>query len=153
MAVKMKTNVQTKQTIATAYQRICAGEDPWIGLGDFMHEFFRSALSRRSALVKKPITVPETPTLQQRQWAVFCAAAVEYLCQKYTLPCPAWAQTTETLEEPWFDFGSSWSQKEHVRMMLREDTPEVFARRNIYCGDRVFLNPHEHMLPGEKRSA
>ena len=148
MAVKIRM-----QTIATAYCRINAGEGPWIGLGDFMHDFFRSNPKRRTELVNEPIGMPENPTLQQRRWAIFCAAAVEYLCQKYSLPCPAWAQTADALDEPWFDFDSPWSQKEHVREMLREDTPEIFTRRNIYCGDRVFMNPHEHVLPGEKRSA
>lgn len=132
-------------TIALAYQSICAGEGPWIALGNFMHDFFRGDAHRRAKLVYPPITYPEAPTLQQRQWAAFCAGAVEYLCQKYGIACPTWVYNPQyIIEEAWFDFDSPWSTKEHVRAMLLEDTPAPFVQRNVYCGNRVFLNPHEH---------
>lgn len=150
MAVRVQLH-----TIALAYQKICAGEDPWIALGNFMHDFFGSYAHRRAKLIHEPITLPESLTPQQRQWAAFCSGAVEYLCQKYGLVCPDWAyDPMYTLEEPWFDFDSPWSAKEHVRNMLREDTPVQFARRNVYCGNRVFLNPHEHQRVSlEKQTA
>ncbi len=44
------------------------------------------------------------------------------------------------------------AHKPSVRAFLREQTPEPFARRNIYCGNRVFANKYElveqyHRLP------
>jgi hypothetical protein len=131
------------QTIAWSYREICEGESPWIPLGMFMHDFFGNFVDRREELVRDPIQEPEHPTPEQHRWAVFCAASVEYLCQKYHLPCPQWVHLPayQALPEPWF-LGLG-AHKPQVQERLRHETPEAFARRNIYCGDRVFANKYE----------
>ncbi len=43
--------VKTVQTIARAYQQICAGEEPWIALGNFRNAWYGYAKDNRLALV------------------------------------------------------------------------------------------------------
>jgi hypothetical protein len=38
-----------------------------------------------------------------RHWAAFCAASVEFLCDRYGLACPAWVfEPAYTLTTPWY---------------------------------------------------
>lgn len=137
----MKTCDQL-QTMAVAYAEICQGEEPWIALGNFMHDWFDYAKDRRFELVANPISVPIKPNDDMLRWAAFCAASVEWLCEKYGVICPAWVQNScYSLAQPWFD--SPGAHKPHVRARLIEQTPEPFARRNIYCGNRMFRNKYE----------
>lgn len=130
------------QTMSVSYREICAGEDPWIPLGNFMNDFFGNYPERREELVRDPLAEPAEMTPELYRWAVFCAASVEYLCQKYDLPCPTWAlNPAYTLAEPWYY--SLGAHKESVRERLRQQTPAAFTRRNIYCGNRMFLNKYE----------
>src|SRR6266571_9145089 len=50
------------ETIKWAYQEICAGEDPWTGLGSFSHAWYGYAKGRRTALVSEPLVRPEPET-------------------------------------------------------------------------------------------
>ena len=50
------------QTMAWAYQQICAGEDPWTALGNFTNAWYGYARDRRSALVSEPLAEPEQGT-------------------------------------------------------------------------------------------
>jgi hypothetical protein len=137
----MKTCDQL-QTMAVAYQEICQGEMPWIALGNFMNDWFDFAKERRTELVADPIALPASPNPEMLRWAAFCAASVEWLCEKYGLACPAWVQNPSyVLPEPWFD--SPGAHKPHVRERLIQQTPEPFTRRNIYCGNRMFKNKYE----------
>ncbi|HEX4206429.1 MAG TPA: hypothetical protein VHZ51_19970 [Ktedonobacteraceae bacterium] len=130
------------QTISLSYKEICEGEDPWIPLGNFMNDFFGNFPDQRAELVKDAIQMPQAPTIELQRWAVFCAASVEYLCQKYDVPCPAWANNSiYTLAEPWYY--SLGAHKPRVRERLTRETPEPFIRRNIYCGNRIFANKYE----------
>jgi hypothetical protein len=130
------------QTLQRAYQQICAGKEPWIPLGNFMHHFFGCYRERRFELLADPIMEPEEPTDEQWKWAVFCAASAEYLSKKYDVPCPLWAlQARYQLAEPWYD--DLCADLEEVQEELRETTPEAFAKRNIFCGDTVFNNKYE----------
>ncbi len=91
------------QTMRMTYQQITKGERPWNALGDFLNYWFGYAPDRREELVKDPIQEPEGPALDLHQWAVFCAASVEYLCQRSGLPCPDWVTapgTRRTLARP-----------------------------------------------------
>src|SRR2546429_5961129 len=91
------------QTFRRAYAEICSGESPWIPLGKFMHQFFGTLSCLRIELVQDPIELPAHPTVEQYQWAVFCAASVEYLCVKYDIVCPEWALHPHyTLPVPWY---------------------------------------------------
>jgi hypothetical protein len=130
------------QTMAFSYQEILQGEEPWIALGNFMNDWFDYARDRRAELVADPIILPEPASSEALRWATFCTASVEYLCERYAVPCPAWvANTHYVLPEPWFD--SPGAHKPQVRERLIQKTPEPFSRRNIYCGNRMFANKYE----------
>jgi hypothetical protein len=130
------------QTFQRSFQEICAGEDPWISLGKFMHQFFGEYQDSRPLLLNDPLLLSENITPNQFRWAVFCAASVEYLCNMYDLSCPTWAlDTTYVLDQPWYQ--GLGSEHEHVQERLRLTTPEEFARRNIFCGNRVYRNKYE----------
>ena len=75
-------------------------------------------------------------------WATFCAASVEWLCERYGIACPSWVENPiYALPEPWYD--SPAAHKRQVRERLRSQTPAPFARRNVYSGDRMFANKYE----------
>ena len=136
----METITQ-QQTIAITYREICAGKSPWIPLGMFMHDFFGNFKDCREELVRDPIIVCSEMTAEQQKWAAFCAASVEYLCEKYSIACPEWTRGHMALPEPMYE--GLGCHKPQVQERLRMTTPEPFARRNIYCGDRVFANKYE----------
>lgn len=146
----MKTNMEL-QTIEVSFKEICEGQDPWLPLGNFMNDFFGNFTDRRFELVKDPIQEPADATPHMHRWAVFCAASVEYLCHKYNIPCPDWVHDpVYTLSDPWFHSPAA-AYKPHVRERLMQETPEPFTRRNIYCGNRMFLNKYE--AAARRRSA
>lgn len=138
------------QTLQRSFEQICAGEDPWIPLGKFMHQFFGEFKEYREALLHDPLFLPPNKTLEQFRWAVFCAASADYLCHVYALECPDWTRDPYyTLEHPWYHgLGSDHPRGQEK---LRATTPEEFRRRNIYCGDRIFYNKYEHQ--GRRRTA
>ncbi len=137
----MKT-LEVLQTISLSYREILTDEDPWIALGNFINDFFGNYPDRRAELVCEPLQVPMYVTLEEHRWAVFCAATVEHLCQKYELACPAWVHDPAySLSEPWYH--TMAVNKPHVLARLERETPEPFARRNIYCGNRMFVNKYE----------
>src|SRR5215468_4618446 len=91
------------QTMHTTYQLIAQGERPWNALGDFLNYWSGYATDRRAELVREPIQEQAEVTADLHWWAAFCAASVKYLCERYVLPCPAWAlKSTYTLTDPWF---------------------------------------------------
>ena len=94
-------------------------------------------------LVKECPDLPESPTPDQIRWATFCAASVEYFCQKYDISCPKWVfdPLYEKLDEPWYY--SSHAHLEQVRAKLREESPEPFKRRNIFVSKRIYANKWE----------
>lgn len=146
----MIQTLERLQTIEISYREICAGEDPWIPLGNFMNDFFGNYPDQRAELVKYPIHEPDEPTLDNHRWATFCVATIEYLCQKYAIPCPDWVNDPAyKLADPWYY--SLGAHKPAVRERLERETPEPFTRRNIYCGNRMFINKYE--LAQERRSA
>lgn len=131
------------QTFKRSFEQIQAGEDPWLPLGNFMHQFFGYYKHLRPELLCEPIEVLEDCAPEAFQWAVFCAASVEYLCQKYELPCPMWALNPRyRLEYPWYyDLNADLPE---VQEELRQTTPGEFTRRNVFCGDRTYRNKYEH---------
>jgi hypothetical protein len=137
----MKT-IDHLQTIATTYQEICQGERPWVALGNFMNDWFDYAKDRRTELVTNPLSLPEPLDDEMLRWATFCAASVEWLCERYGVPCPSWVYNPiYHLSETWFD--APYPNKPEVRAWLIQTTPEPFTRRNIFCGNRMFANKYE----------
>ena len=129
----------TIDTMAYAYQRICHGEDPWTALGDFSNAWYGYAKHIRPDLIKDPLTRPARETEQTRHWGAFCAASVEYLCDLFHQPCPQWAN------DPYYILAVPWwnTPRPHdpdAQAYLRTITPPVFARRNIFCSNRLYQN-------------
>lgn len=131
-----------EQTMAQTYRAISQGEAPWVALGNFMNAWFDYARDRRASLVADPLVLLAEPEADRQRWAAFCAASVEWFCERYGVACPSWVENPAfVLPEPWFD--SPAAHKPQVRERLRRCTPVPFARRNVYCGDRVFANKYE----------
>lgn len=144
----MKTRDQL-QTMAVTYAEICQGESPWIALGNFINDWFDYAKDRREQLVHDPLQHPDVLTPELQRWAAFCAASVEWFCEKYGITCPAWVyDPIYSLTEAWFYYPLARSQdpeqQKELRERLRQQTPEPFTRRSIYCGNRMFNNKYEY---------
>lgn len=135
-------SINRLQTMAFTYEEICQGQQPWVALGNFMNDWFDYAKDRRAELVADSLSLPVEPDEEKVRWAVFCAASVEYLCERYGVACPEWVyDPAYVLAEPWFD--APMAHKPEIRAYLIQQTPAPFARRNIYCGDRIFANKYE----------
>ena len=132
-----------QQTLAVAYQQLASGEEGFrVAIGDFMDEFFLYSTSdgERQELLDAPIQVPENPTWEQRGWAAFCAGAVEYLAGQYCLQYPTWAlNPIYQMPEPWY---INPDATETMRASFQETAPLAFRKRNVFCSNRVFSNPH-----------
>jgi len=104
-----------------------------------MNDWYEYHKDRRAELIAEPLPSPEAYAAEFHKWAVFCAASTEWLCATYGVPCPGWVHASlYTLPEPWFTRGG-----EKIRTWLIETTPREFSKRNIFCGNRMFLNKFE----------
>lgn len=127
------------QTMSIAFQQICAGERDWTALGNFMNYWYAYAKDRREELIRDPLPAYDEQSLYQHRWAVFCAAAVEWFCDKYQVPCPEWVYDPKyMLTDPWF-----LNPRQSARSWQLQMTPEEFRRRNVFCGDNCFDNKWE----------
>ena len=126
------------RTMSRAFQNICAGEGPWIALGNFLNYWFVDAKDHRYDLVSEPL--PEAPSDEYYQrWAAYCAASVEHLCTKYHEHCPQWVHDPKYVSpDPWY-----YHPEERLRDELIASSPCEFTKRNIYSGDRMFNNKWE----------
>ncbi|WP_211326122.1 hypothetical protein [Thermosporothrix hazakensis] len=130
------------ETINDAFQRIVYGERLWTAIGDFLNYWHVYAADRREQLVQQPLVLPREMTPEVRRWAAFCAATVEYLCERFEVPCPAWVHhPVYTLPEPWYT--GLGANKEHVQARLRQEAPEPFRKRNVFCRERSFSTKYE----------
>ena len=135
------------QTMSIAFKQICEGERDWTALGNFMNYWYAYAKDRREALVADPLPAYDELSLYQHRWAVFCAASVEWFCNKYHVSCPEWVHDPKyTLAEPWLfethEPGKSW---------VLNSTPVEFTKRNIFCGDNCYDNKWEFAERYKKR--
>jgi hypothetical protein len=133
---------KTIQTMAWAYKQICVGEDPWTALGNFTNAWYDYAKDIRADLVSEPLAEVESITEHTLRWRAFCAASVEFLCNRYDVPCPEWVHNSRyILATPWWH--TSHPHSISIRERLMRDTPESFAKRNIFCGNRLYQNKYE----------
>lgn len=132
-----------QQTLAAAYQQLASGEEGFrVAIGDFMDEFFLYCTDDddRQELLNQSIELPLNPTWEQRGWAAFCAGAAEYLAERYGLQCPAWAlDAAYQMPEPWYILSDATPA---MRTNFQETAPQAFRKRNVFCSNRVFSNPH-----------
>ena len=141
------------QTIKQAYEDILAGDDPWVAIGDFSHDWFGNYVNQRTDLVAEPIgfspeVVSPEQALTARQWAAFCAGSVEYLCLQGNIPVPEWVNNTQyQLSEEEAFYTSPLAYKQRVRDRLELESPEPFRKRHVYCSARVYANKYDGNLP------
>jgi hypothetical protein len=132
-------------SIADAVARIDQGEDPWFALGCFLHDWWRYAADHRQDLISEPPT--PAATQKGRRWSAFCAAVVEELCSRTSLPYPAWTQhQAYVLDHPWYYY-PQLSQRD----WLLATTPKPFKRRNIFVGGSVLDNKYELQRPTDAK--
>jgi hypothetical protein len=111
-------------------------------IGNFRNAWYGYAKDRRAALVSEPLAKPAQDTDHTRRWSAFCAATVEFLCERYGVPCPAWVHDPRSmLETPWWY--TERAEDPQIREWLVQTTPAPFARRKIFCGNRLFQNKYE----------
>lgn len=136
------------QTIKRTYQEIREGNDPWIAISEFSHDWYGNytTMTQRIALVSDPVEIPqEDHPVELGQWAAFCAASVEYLCQEASMPIPSWVyNSVYILQEPFYT--SPLAYKERVRQRLEQEAPEPFRTRNVFCSKRIYANKYERRL-------
>jgi hypothetical protein len=127
----------TTHSITEVVAQIDQGENPWVCLSSFLHDWWCYAIDHRLDLIRQPPSQPHTE--EGKRWAAFCAATVEELCKRTSLPSPAWVNRPEyILETPWFYF-APMSQKDP----FHSPTPEPFRQRNIFVGASVLDNKYE----------
>jgi hypothetical protein len=130
----------TIETMAWAHREIRAGEDPWTALGNFTNAWYGYAKHIRADLVSEPLEKPEQETEHTSRWGAFCAASVEFLCDRYGILCPKWVHDAHyILLHPW----SGSDVFPEITPHRIETTPLPFAKRNIFCGNRLFQNKYE----------
>lgn len=124
-------------SIADAARQIHQGEDPWVALGCFLHDWWCHTGNERWELITEPPTPATTP--EEQRWVALCAAAVEELCARTSLAYPLWTKQRDYfLAESWFYY-PQLSQREWLLLT----TPETFKRRNIFIGGNVLDNKYE----------
>lgn len=124
------TTTYAPQTAAATLARIAAGVDPWIAYRDFLEDWTYMPDSRARLAAARPTLVrPE-----DRPWFSLLAASVEALCERDGLAPPGWVHDPQhRLVEPWYLYEGTG----RIRDWLRETTPQQFATRNIWSGNRL----------------
>ena len=118
------------QSVRDTIERIEAGVDPWIAYRDFLEDWTYIPGARRQLAQAEPLVSDP----RHFRWATLLAATVEALCDRDGLPVPDWAlRASYHLDEPWYLYRGA----ARMRQWLHESTPEPFARRNIWSGDRI----------------
>jgi len=142
--------IDCPQTIKQVYQDIKNGDDPWVAIGDFSHDWYGNytEIAQRLALVSEVVELSvEGASREQRQWAAFCAASVEYLCQEAGLAVPSWVDNPAYIlpKEDAF-YTSPLAFKQRVRERLEQESPAAFRKRNVFCSKRVYANKYEAVV-------
>ncbi|WP_051663458.1 hypothetical protein [Alicyclobacillus macrosporangiidus] len=119
-----------RQTVAEYFAQIRDEDDFFIAKGNFLDDFYSANDEERARMVSQPIP-KELVTPENRKYASYFAAMVDYLCWHYGLRCPDWVQDLDyRLPEPWFLY-ENWRFRAWQLVM----TPAAFIARNIFTGD------------------
>lgn len=110
--------------------RILAGVDPWVAYSDFLEDWTYIPEARADSIAE----APHFENADHHRWASLLAASVQALCEREGLATPAWTKRSDyQLSEPWYLYEGTG----RIREWLRESTPQPFASRNIWSGDRI----------------
>src|SRR5712691_6989291 len=75
----------------------------WAGLPAESNACYDYAKDIRAALVSQPLGKQVSDTEHTRHWGAFCAASVEFLCDRYDVLCPQWVyEPYYRLFIPWY---------------------------------------------------
>jgi hypothetical protein len=117
--------------------QIDQGEEPWVCLNSFLHDWWCYAIDARQDLISEPHLPAHTA--EGKRWAAFCVATVEEVCRRISFPRPSWIDHPEyMLEKPWYDFPDLFQEDDDLLT-----TPEPFRRRNIFIDGSVLGNKYE----------
>lgn len=120
------------KTAAQAFERVRAGDDPRLAVGDFLDDWRRTPPHGRAMLIAEPIGEAGR-NRDRRRWAAFFAAMVDQLSADASLERPSWvARSAYRLKEPWF-LVPGWP----LRAWQLTTTPVPFRMRNIFGGDNL----------------
>ena len=125
--------VYQPQTGQQTLDRIRAGVEPWVAVGDLLDDWRRADDTERRQMVEEPLD--EATTAEEHRWAAFIVAAIDQLAWEAQprIEPPDWVRDVRyVLPEPWFLL-PGW----RLRMHQLVDTPAAFTRRNIFGGDRI----------------
>ena len=118
-------------TIAETFELICSNENPWMAIGNFLNDWWYYTADQRVKLIETPL--PLKATKKAHQWAAFCAAMIETLCERCDVPYPNWiTQEHLVLPGPWF-----YDKDKESRARLLAIAPTPFKKRNVYVSNRV----------------
>lgn len=132
MSARPVVTTYRPKTAAQTFERVRAGDDPRLAVGDFLDDWRRTPPSRRASLVASPIGEAGRDA-DRRRWAAFFAAMVDQLCAEAGLESPAWTtRSAYRLKEPWF-LVPGWA----LRAWQLTTTPVPFRMRNIFGGDNL----------------
>ncbi|ADG05130.1 hypothetical protein Btus_0359 [Kyrpidia tusciae DSM 2912] len=117
-------------TAAEYFEQIKGEEDFFIAKGNFLDDFYSADNGERARMVSQPIP-KERVTPDNRKYAAYFAAMVEYLCWHYNIQRPDWVlDEIYRLPDPWFLY-ENWRFRAWQLVM----TPPAFVSRNIFTGD------------------
>ena len=123
-----------RYTAFDSFHRLKLGESPWVALGDFLDDWYRSDPADRLELVTRPLE--EASTDYERNFATLFAGVIEELCRMEGFAPPSWIMEPRYyLEEPWYPT----ARKEAFRRFLEETTPPPLKVRKVFIGDRALL--------------
>ncbi len=89
-------------------------------MGNFKNAWYDYARDNRAGLVSDPLGKPDRDTEHTCHWAAFCAASVEFLCDRYGVVCPAWVfEPAYTLATPWY--GDTINRRKSRRELRQRD--------------------------------
>lgn len=76
-----------QQTIQRAYRDIRNGDDPWVAIGDFSHDWFGNYANQRVELVSEPLELSDETETPQTTNAP--AAMGGFLCSQRRISLPS----------------------------------------------------------------